>query len=147
MAKEKEIRYPTQEFIDGWVDKWLDKHPDEKVNDFKELEELATDAWWDNEVEHNRPTPFDLTKEQEKASKKARQTTSEKKGKKPTSYKFETKAKPKDAEKVEIVRKIFGFVAEFTENCQIFNEGKEITFTFGENSYSLTLTKHRTPKK
>lgn len=150
----KEIRYPTLEYIEGWVDEWLDKHPNEKVEDFKALEELARDAWWDNEVEHDRPTPFDLTKEQEKASKKARQTTSEKKGKKTTSYKFEKKTRPKDAEKVEIVQEIHVLLEKFfiedgfsLKECKITNEGKEISFKIGENDYSLTLTKHRTPKK
>lgn len=144
MAKTKEIQYPTQDWLDKWVDKYLDDHPTEKVTDFKALEEKAMEVWWDNEIDHDRPTPFDLTKEQEKASKKARGT-----GERKTSpnYKFETKKKPKDAEKVEIVQKIFGFVAKFTENCVISNEGREITFTFGESSYSLVLTKHRTPKK
>lgn len=143
MAKKKEIQYPTQDWLDNWVDKYLDKHPTEKVDDFKALENKAMGEWWDNEIEHNRPTPFDLTPEQEKASKKAR-STGEKKT--PTNYKFDTRKKPKDKEKVEIVQKIFEFVAKFTENCTISNEGKEITFNFNDNSYSLTLTKHRTPK-
>ena len=143
MAKTKEIQYPTQEWIDKWVDTYLDKHPTEKVSDFSALEEKATEAWWDNEIDHDRPTPFDFTEEQEKASKKARKmgtrTT-------PTNYKFDTKKKPKDAEKVDLMQNIFGFVATITENCTIANEGKEITFSVNGNEYSLTLTKHRPPK-
>lgn len=69
MAK---INYPTEEFIDRWIDNFLDSHPDTKVSDFQELKEQAEDAWWLNEIEHDRPTPFDLTEEQEKASKEAR---------------------------------------------------------------------------
>ena len=144
MAKVKEIQYPTQEWLDKWVDKYLDKHPNEKIDDFSVLTEKATEAWWDNEVDHDRPTPFDLTEEQKKAQKKLMSTGTRKT---PTNYKFDTKKKSKDAEKVEIVQKIFEFVTKFTKNCTISNEGREITFNFGENSYSLVLTKHRTPKK
>lgn len=147
MAKSKEIIYPTQEWIDAWVDSWLDKNPNKKVSDFKELEEKAEEVWWDKQVEQNNPTPFDLTKEQEKASKEARTTTSTESKKRKGSYKFEKKAKKKDAEKIEIVEKFYNFAKEFTENCEIVNENREISFVFNENHYSLTLTKHRTPKK
>lgn len=146
MAKKKEIQYPTQEWVDNWVDAWLEKNPTVKVDDFKVIEEKAMDEWWENEIEHDRPTPFDLTDEQEKISKKAR-NIGEKTKKTPTNYKFDTRKKPKDAEKVEIVEKIFDFVKEFAENSTISNAGREISFNFGENSYSLVLTKHRTPKK
>ena len=100
----------------------------------------------DEEIDHMtmKQLNADLTPEQKQAMKKAK-ATGERKTK--PNYKFETKAKPKDAEKVEILQKIFGFVATFTENCVIFNEGKEITFNYGENQYSLSLTKHRKPKE
>ena len=26
--KKQEINYPTQEWLDGWIDKYLDNHPD-----------------------------------------------------------------------------------------------------------------------
>lgn len=68
----------------------------------------------------------------------------------PTVYKFDTektKKRPKDEEKVQIVEKIAEFMAEISENAEISNPGQTISFKIGENSYSLTLTKHRTPKK
>lgn len=145
MAKAKQIQYPTQEWLDKWVDTYLDKHPTEKVDDFKALEERAEAEWWDKQIDLGNPTPHDLTPEQEKVSKEARITTGDKK-KKTTAYKFEKKARPKDAEKVEIVRKFFEFAENFTENCEITNETKEISFIFNGNSYSLSLIKHRAPK-
>lgn len=142
----KEIQYPTQDWIDKWVDTYMDKNPNEKISDFKALEEKANEAWWDNEINHNRPTPFDLTKEQQKEAKKATITTSNKK-KTPTNYKFDKKTRPKDAEKVEILQKINDFVKKITENSEIVNEGQEISFSLGENDYSLKLTRHRKIKK
>lgn len=66
--------------------------------------------------------------------------------KKPTVYKFDTeksKNRKKDEEKVEIVQKLADFLTEIVENAEIVNEGQKISFKIGENSYSLTLTKHR----
>ena len=142
----KEIQYPTQDWIDKWIDTYMDKNPNEKISDFKALEEKANEAWWDNEINHNRPTPFDLTKEQQKEAKKATITTSDKK-KTPTNYKFDKKTRPKDAEKVEILQKINDFVKKIAENSEIVNEGQEISFSLGENDYSLKLTRHRKTKK
>lgn len=66
---------------------------------------------------------------------------------KQTVYKFDNKEKKKDTEKVEIVNTIYEFCKTFVKNAEIKNEGREITFNFGENSeYSLVLTKHRAKK-
>lgn len=68
----------------------------------------------------------------------------EKKERKPREKKI-------DAEKVEII----DFIYTEMLNCghldfkgiEVKNEQKEIVFRIGENEYSLTLTKHRPPKK
>lgn len=68
----------------------------------------------------------------------------------PTVYKFDTeksKSRKKDEEKVEIVQKIAEFMQTFVQNAEVVNEGQKISFEIGENSYSLTLTKHRNAKK
>ena len=57
----KKINYPTDE----WIDRWIDAHPDTCITD-------AETAWWDTEISKGNPTPFDLSPEQEKAAKKAR---------------------------------------------------------------------------
>lgn len=138
--KKKEIQYPTQEWLDEWVDKYMDKHPDEKITDFKALTEKAEEEWWDNEINHDRPTPFDLTEEQQKVAKSVTKTGTRKTS---TNYKFDKKTRPKDVEKVEFMEKINEFVTQFTENCEIVNAGQQISFNIGENLYSLKLTKHR----
>lgn len=142
--KKTEINYPTPEWLDNWVDKYIDKNPNKKITDFKALEEKATEEWWDNEIDHNRPTPFDLTPEQQKVAKEATKTGTRKT---PTNYKFDKKKRPKDAEKVEFLEKVCGFCSEITENCEIVNAGQEISFKIGENEYSLKLVKHRKATK
>lgn len=50
---------------------------------------------------------------------------------------------PKDAEKVEIIKKIYNFLLTNGYNdATIVNEQREITF----KDFSVTLTKHRTKK-
>lgn len=87
----------------------------------------------------------DLTDEQKKNAKKMTQTGT----KKPTVYKFDTeksKNRKKDVEKGEFVAQIAEFVKNLAENVEIVNAEREISFEIGENSYSLTLTKHRKKK-
>lgn len=87
----------------------------------------------------------DLSDEQKKNVRKATQTT----GKKPTVYKFDTeksKNRKKDVEKGEFVTQLAEFVRNLADNVEIVNAEREISFEIGENSYSLTLTKHRKKK-
>lgn len=69
----------------------------------------------------------------------------EKKERKPREKKI-------DAEKVAVIDFIWGCMLNNThimelEDITVANVQKEITFRIGENEYSLTLTKHRSPKK
>lgn len=101
----------------------------------------------DEEVDHmtsSKQIDADLTEEQRKAKKENTKTTGDKRNK---GYTFERKPREKDAEKVELLEKIFASVSTFTENCVISNAGKEITFTVNDGEFSLSLTKHRPPKE
>lgn len=61
-----------------------------------------------------------------------------------------------DTEKIAIIESVAHQLTRFVkpdtkdiegaENVKITNKQKEITFTVGENEYSLTLTKHRKKK-
>ena len=80
-----------------------------------------------------------MTAEQKKVVKENCATGTKKK----TVYKFDSaKSKKKDSEKESFIAKLHGIVAEFTENCEIANPNREITFNLNGNSYSLVLTKH-----
>ena len=57
-----------------------------------------------------------------------------------------------DEEKVSIIELVFdlldnSFHLPTLNNVAIVNPQREITFKVGQNEYSLTLTKHRPPKK
>ena len=87
---------------------------------------------------------FELSAEQKKVVKESCATGTKKR----TVYKFDSaKSKKKDAEKEEFIAKLHEIVAQFTENCEIANANREITFNLGENEYSLVLTKHTKKKK
>lgn len=93
---------------------------------------------------------FELTTEQKKTAK-AMTTTGTKK--RTTATKRERKP---DEIKRQIVEKIADSLSTYVftgtqywnaENISITNVEREISFTIGNDSYSLTLTKHRPPKK
>lgn len=53
-----------------------------------------------------------------------------------------------DTEKVEIIDKIAEFLSKNPNfSVEILKKEKEISLKVGENDYSVTLTKHRPPKK
>lgn len=132
----KKINYPTDE----WIDRWIDAHPDTCITD-------AETAWWDAEISKGNPTPFDLSPEQEKAAKKARKGI-----KAVNAYGKEVKRerKPNDTK-----RRIMGWLKVLFEgqalngNCAdvvLANAERSIDFWMDGKAYTLTLTEHR-PKK
>lgn len=129
---KKEIRYPTAEWLDGW----MNKHKGKSKED-------AEMAWWDKEIDADRPTPFDLDEEHEQAAKKI--------VRKPANYSLEGKPK-RERKPNEEKRALIAFVSKALEDVAvegvaIANAEREITFRVDENEYSLTLTCHRKPKK
>lgn len=141
MAKTKEIRYPTQEWLDQWMDNYMDEHPDERIEDFEALREQAEGVWWENEIDHDRPTPFDLTPEQEKASQEARKGMAravDAYGRKVTRVR-----KPNEAKR-ELVEAIAAGLADY--GAAVVNPERQVDFVWQGVSYSVTLTAHR-PKK
>ena len=92
---------------------------------------------------------FELTAEQKKAAKAMTATGTKKKG---STVKRERKP---DEIKREVIATIaqnldrccFGEDLSTVENVAIANPEREITFKIGNDEYSVTLTKHRPPKK
>lgn len=125
------IQYPTAE----WFDSWMNKHKGKSKED-------AEMAWWDKEIDADRPTPFDLDEEHEQAAKKIMR--------KPANYSLEGKPK-RERKPNEEKRMLIVFVGKAlegakVENIAVANVEREVTFQVGENEYSLTLTCHRKPK-
>ena len=83
-----------------------------------------------------------LTPDQKKAMKAATKT-----GTRKTSGTVKRERKP-DEEKEEIIAKIADFLAKIDGfDVEIIKKEREISLLIGENDYSITLIKHRPPKK
>ena len=84
---------------------------------------------------------FELTPEQEKASKKARQAD-----RKPTVYNLDNtggkRSKKADATKAEIMQKLLDCFDE--SEPQVINAEREFTFTYNERKFKITLSAPRT---
>jgi len=119
-----EIRYPTEK----WLTEYQSKHECDREN--------AELAWWDNEIDHDRPTPYDLDGTAEEIAKEMR-----KGARAVNAYGKAVKRERKpDDEKRELIRRLVEALADLAP--EVVNPEREIRF----GSYSVTLTRHRTPK-
>ncbi len=133
----KKINYPSDE----WIDRYIDAHEGANIKD-------AEQVWWDNEIDHGNPTPFDLNEEQAENAKEVRR----KMAKAVDAYGKQTKRERKPNENK---RTIIGWLKALFEGFEmngkisdlvISNEERSLDFTLDGKSYTLTLTEHR-PKK
>lgn len=113
---------------DEWVDAYIESHPDSCITD-------AEQAWWDEQVEKGDPEVGALTPEQEKVSKALR------KGQAVDAYgKARKRERKPDDEKRELIARLAEALADLAP--EVVNPEREIRF----GAYSVTLTRHRTPK-
>ena len=109
--------------------------------------EEALEIWMDDhDIDAGKVKSFDLD-----PSKQAVVKEMTKGKRKPTDFSLDGKPKrerKQDTEKREIIADLMEAIPKFFgENHQILNPEREISFKIGENLYSLTLTRHRSPKK
>lgn len=110
----------------------------------KEADELLA---YDEAVNKGKKTKYDLTKEQEKETRKYRQCD-----RKPTIYNFDTSKRQRKPNETKggLVAELHKFLSENSnfaiENCEITNKERQIAFKCGENRYELTLVQKRPPK-
>ena len=95
----------------------------------------------DKEIDQNKKL-FELSPEQEKESKKARQAQA------PTVYKFKEKVKKIDTDKRKIISNLCTNLKDMgCDEVVAENEERIISFEFMDTKYRLTLMKPRVPKK
>lgn len=112
---------------DEWVDAYIDSHPDSCIED-------AERAWWDEQIDKGEDLGG-LTAEQEAVSKELR------KGHAVDAYgKTRKRERKPDEEKRELIQRLVEALADLAP--EVVNPEREIRF----GSYSVTLTRHRTPK-
>lgn len=108
----------------------------------KEADEILA---YDKLVEQGKPTPYDFSKDEEKKLRKYRQAD-----RKPVNYKFTQRERKPNATKEGIVVEIAEFLktnsAFATENVEITNKNREITFSVGDDTFTWTLVQKRKPK-
>ena len=100
---------------------------------------------YDSLVDAGKATEYQLTSEQEKASKRARSVS-----KSPTVYKFDTaqRKRKENPTKRGIIANLAEFLATLDlENISIENPERVIAFSVGEDSFELTLTQKRKKKQ
>lgn len=104
--------------------------------------EEALQVFMEDEAIDRGEKLFELSAEQKKAAKEMTSTGTRKADK---SVKRERKP---DEEKQEIIAKIADFLTKIDGfDVEIVKNEREISLIVGENDYSITLTKHRPPKK
>ena len=108
----------------------------------KEADEILA---YDKLVDQGKPTPYDLSKEEEKKLRKYRQAD-----RKPTAYKFSQRERKPNATKGGLVAELFEFLSNnssfATENVEITNKERQVRFSIGEDTFELTLVQKRKPK-
>lgn len=82
---------------------------------------------------------FNLTKEQEKASKQARSTGT----KAPTAFKFETRQRKADNDKQALICLVEEVLKTNAENVEVTNKEREILFTYNDKKYKIVLSAPR----
>lgn len=95
----------------------------------------------DRAIEKGEKMDFDLSPEQEQASKKARKAS----GKKPTVYNFEKRKRKENATKRELVNKIYELFKDM--NAEITNPERVIAFSIGEDNFEVILQQKRKSKE
>lgn len=136
-----------EQYIEQYLDEYERKHPDERI-DYEKLREQADCEWYDKQVDAGKKTEYDLTKEQEKEAKKARQyAKSDKERKKAVR---ERKPDEDKREIVEIIAENLKRVCtedmEMAHEIQVVNPEREVSFVLRGVEYSVQVIKHRPPK-
>ena len=105
-----EIRYPTEK----WLTDYQSKHGCDR--------EHAELAWWDNEIDHDRPTPYDLDGTAEEVAKEMR-----KGARAVNAYGKAVKRERKpDEEKRELIARLAEALADLSP--EVVNPEREIRF-------------------
>ena len=105
--------------------------------------EAVETVLYDDEVEHDKPTEFDLTEEQAKIAK---QYTAVDTKKRKAEYTFTKRERKPNEEKRDLI-KIFQQALDNAEiDNNVVNIEPQIDFEYEGKQFSVTLTEHR-PKK
>lgn len=138
-----------EQFIEKWIDRYMDEHPDEKIEDFDALREQADCEWYDNEVDHDRKTEYDLSAEQVRVAQEAMKGMA----RAVNAYGKEVKRVRKENHDKRFIISVLheamqatGEHAPLGDGGKVVNPERQIDFNLNGVDYSITLTAHRPPK-
>lgn len=121
---------------------------DEKIKQLMDAlqcsEEEARQLIADDEAIDKGEKLFELSAEEKKVAKSMVSTGTKKR----TTTTTKRERKP-DEEKQEIISRIAGFLSkcDVAYDVKVVKKEREISLLIGANDYTITLTKHRPPKK
>lgn len=102
---------------------------------------------YDQRVEHNQPTEYDISPEKQKVAQTYARTGTRKT---PTVYQFSKRERKPNATKGGIIAELSAFFESQSEfsitNLQIANPERQISFEVGGEKFELTLVQKRKPK-
>lgn len=124
------------------------KEEKQKLNIMKILkctEEEAEDVMkWDKVIDQGGRTPYDFDKEKEKEAKKMANAGTR------TVYEFTKRERKENPTKSGIIADLARFLTELsdfaTENVEITNKERQISFSIADEKFELTLVQKRKPK-
>lgn len=109
----------------------------------KEADEILA---YDNAVDKNQKTQYDLTTAQIKETRKYRQAD-----RKQTAYNFTKRERKPNATKGGLIQELFDFLQNHSNfeiiDCKITNKERQIAFGVEENKFELTLVQKRAKKE
>lgn len=122
----------------------LERYKSLGLTEKEELELLA----YDKAVERGEKTEYDATPEQLKVEREMARTGTRKT---PVNYQFSKRQRKPNATKGGIIDELYRFMeknSQFsTENVQILNKERQISFQIGGETFELTLVQKRKSKK
>ena len=102
---------------------------------------------WDKVIDQGGRTPYDLDPATEKMAKKM---VNVKERKKPTVYTFTKRERKANPTKGGIIAELAKFLTEnsefATQNVEITNKERQISFSIADENFELTLVQKRKPK-
>ena len=115
------------------------------MNILKCSEEEAEDIMkWDKIIDQGGRTPYDFDKEKEKEAKKMANAGTR------TVYEFTKRERKENPTKSGIIADLARFLTELsdfaTENVEIINKERQISFSIADEKFELTLVQKRKPK-
>lgn len=103
----------------------------------------ALAVWMDDhDIDAGKVKPFDLDPARQKAVREL--TTAPRI---PSENRVKRRSRNPDTEKREILAEFAELAQNRFDSFQIVNPEREFSFKIGENCYSVTLIRHRSPKK